>query len=201
MGGSGSGRKWHYDAKNTTNNLWALDIRELNREKLLVPGASIVSRWLRNDEEMASINLKIEEDRIVLSYCRKKNDSEWDVIKYDVLLDWTLCNYGGRRPWFRCPVSGCGRRVAILYGGSIYACRRCHKLVYGSQREDLAGLNRMKADKIRKRLGWEPGILNPTGWKPKGMQWKTFWQLYDKHNDLVQIACNEIVRLYPFFKE
>jgi hypothetical protein len=41
--------------------------------------------------------------------------------EYAVLLEWTRCHYGGERAWFRCPVIGCGRRVAILYGGAIFA--------------------------------------------------------------------------------
>ena len=28
-----------------------------------------------------------------------------------------------------------------------------------------------RADNIRKRLGWEAGILNENGGKPKGMRW------------------------------
>ena len=59
-------------------------------------------------------------------------------------------------------------------------------LLYESQRERdydrLAG----RADKIRRRLGWPVGILNPTPWtKPKGMRWLTFWRLTAEHNRLV----------------
>jgi hypothetical protein len=44
-----------------------------------------------------------------------------------------------------------------------------------------------QADKIRKKLGWEPGILNGRGWKkPKGMHWRTFERLTAKHNALEQ---------------
>jgi hypothetical protein len=50
-----------------------------------------------------------------------------------VRLEWTPCNYGGQRPWFLSPVRGCSRRVAVLYGGGIFACRRCHGLNYQSQ--------------------------------------------------------------------
>jgi hypothetical protein len=34
-----------------------------------------------------------------------------------------------------------------------------------------------RADKLRKRLGWEAGILNGDGGKPKGMHWKTYQRL------------------------
>jgi len=41
-----------------------------------------------------------------------------------------------------------------------------------------------RADKIRARLGWEPGILNGEGGKPKWC-WRTFERLAAKHDDLV----------------
>ncbi|MCL5060934.1 MAG: hypothetical protein M1449_10925 [Candidatus Thermoplasmatota archaeon] len=43
-----------------------------------------------------------------------------------------------------------------------------------------------RADTIRRRLGWEPGILNGGGIKPKGMHWRTFERLRDEHDAYVQ---------------
>ncbi len=49
-------------------------------------------------------------------------------------LSWTRCHLGGRRPWFLCPGSGCGRRVAILYGPTLpLLCRACRGLTYASK--------------------------------------------------------------------
>lgn len=110
-------------------------------------------------------------------------------------LAWTPCHFGGERAWFRCPALGCGRRVAILYGGAIFACRHCHELVYPSQREtDFDRLAR-KADRIRERLDWEPGILNGNGWKPKGMHWRTFERLSAEHDRLVERALRAADRM------
>lgn len=67
--------------------------------------------------------------------------------------------------------------MAILYGGEIFACRHCHKLAYQSQREPGYDRAARRADKIRERLKWEPGILNGSGDKPKGMHWKTYHRL------------------------
>src|ERR1700730_635478 len=61
---------------------------------------------------------------------------------------------------FFCPAAGCGRRVAILYGGGIFACRRRYRLAYASSREEAGGRATRRADSLRARLGWEPGILN-----------------------------------------
>ena len=54
-------------------------------------------------------------------------------------LDRTRPRYGGVRWWFRCP--SCARRCAKLYlppGAECFACRRCHRLAYQSQREGPA---------------------------------------------------------------
>ena len=75
----------------------------------------------------------------------------------------TPCNLGGSRAWFICPAVGCGRRVAILYGGGIFACRHCYQLAYASAREDVCDRAARRADRLRARLGWEPGILNGNG--------------------------------------
>jgi hypothetical protein len=39
-----------------------------------------------------------------------------------------------------------------------------------------------RAGKLRERLGWEPGILNCSGGKPKGMHWRTFERLPGEHD-------------------
>ncbi len=105
--------------------------------------------------------------------------------QYHVRIVRTPCNLGGRRAWFICPAVGCGRRVAILYGGGIFACRRCYQLAYASSREDAGDRATRRADRLRARLGWEPGILNGEGGKPKWMRWRTFERLAAEHDQLV----------------
>ena len=78
--------------------------------------------------------------------------------------------------------------MAILFGGSIFACRHCHKLAYECQRETDDDRACRRADTIRRRLGWEPGILNGSGWKPKGMHWRTFERLRAEHDAYVMAA-------------
>jgi hypothetical protein len=60
-------------------------------------------------------------------------------------IERTPCNLGGSRHWFICPVVGCGRRVAILYGGGIFACRQCHRFAYASSRDPRRGLAELTA--------------------------------------------------------
>ena len=72
--------------------------------------------------------------------------------------------------------------MVILFGGSIFACRHCHKLAYECQRETDDDRAMRRADTIRRRLGWRAGIANPIGNKPKGMHWHTFERLLRDYN-------------------
>ena len=54
---------------------------------------------------------------------------------------------------FICPAAGCGRRVAILYGGGIFACRRRYRLAYASSREDAGDRATRRVPKVRNRGG------------------------------------------------
>ncbi len=178
MGGNGSGQYWHFDAKDTTDDYRRLDVRRWQREGCLEPGHWFGWQWARDGETTASIQVRVESGRVILSYQHQRGGGEWKSEEYPVCLDRTPCTYGGARVWFRCPARGCGRRVAILYGGAIFACRHCHRLAYPSQREPPHDRAARRADKIRARLGWEPGILNGPGWrKPKGMHQRTYERL------------------------
>lgn len=176
MGGIGSGRRYQ-GGKGTTSDMRAIDVRRLQRDGLLAPGRDFNWQWMINGEKVADINIRAEHNRVILKYRSRSSGGEWQPMEYPVYLEWAACNFGGRRAWFLCPAKGCGRRVAILFGGSIFACRHCHKLAYACQREKSDDRAMRRADRIRRRLGWGAGIANPTGGKPKGMHWKTFCRL------------------------
>ena len=188
MGGFGSGRQ---GGRRCTDDMRPLDVRKINRGGLLTSGRWFSWQWTCNDEVTATISLRVEADRVMLDYRNRNphyNGGEWESMKYAVLLDWTRCASGGRRVWWRCPAVGCERRVAVLFGGRIFACRRCHALTYRSQRETHDDRATRRADTIRRRLDWEPGILNGNGWKPKGMHWCTFERLQREHDAHVSAA-------------
>jgi hypothetical protein len=188
MGGTGSGRRWHYGAKYTTNDYRSIDVRRWAREGLLTPDQAFSCQWSRDGEVVASISAFTESDRVILTYRHRSSDEDWKDENLPVYLEWTPCTLGGQRPWFLCPARGCGQRVAILYGGGIFACRHCYQLAYPSQRETTYDRAARRADRIREKLDWEPGILSGRGWKPKGMHWKTFERLAAKHDAFVQIS-------------
>ncbi|WP_295145270.1 hypothetical protein [uncultured Reyranella sp.] len=192
MGGIGSGNRWRHGARSSTDDLHGLDIRRLAAKGALRPGFVGSWQWLRRDKVVASIGLRTESDRLILTYQHSSQGGDWEDERYSVGLSWTRCHLGGHRPWFMCPASGCGRRVAVLYGGRIFACRYCHRLAYASTRESPGDRAARKADRIRLRLGWEPGFLNGDGWKPKWMRWRTFARLKQEHDQLVGRSCAEI---------
>lgn len=188
MGGTGSGRRSHYDGKDKTEDSRPLDIRRLQRAGVLTPGRWFGWQWTFNGEPIANIEVRVEVERVVLVYrFRSRGDSEWQDVEQPVCMDRTPCTYGGTRPWWVCP--SCARHVAVLFApGKFYACRRCSKLVYSCQSETADDRAARRADKIRKRLGWEPGILNGNGDKPKGMRWRTFERLLAEHDTFVGVS-------------
>jgi hypothetical protein len=166
----------------------SLDVRRLQREGLLMPGRAFGWNWSRNGETIASIQIRTEVGRLLLKYLSRSRGDEWRSMEYPVWLESTACNYGGKRAWFICPVQGCGRRVAILYGGSVFACRHCHLLAYQCQRETYDDRAMRRADAIRQRLGWGAGIANPPGGKPKGMHWRTYERLKAEHDAFARVS-------------
>lgn len=187
MGGSGSGRYERDGRADTTNDRLALDVRSLQRSGRLSFGQTYSVQWACSAEYYAAIQVQSEGDHLILRYRILGADGEWQPLEYAVRLEWTDCHFGGQRAWFRCPVQGCGRRVAILlYGGTVFACRHCQRLVYASQRETAQDRMRRRVDAIRLRLGWPPGIWNGEGDKPKGMHWSTFERLKAEHDFFAQ---------------
>jgi hypothetical protein len=188
MGGTGSGRK---SGKRCTDDMNPLDVRKLQRQDLLNPGRAFSWQWTCNEEVYATIDLRVEVGTVVLNYrsrSRHENGGAWESMSYAVQLDWTPCAFGGRRVWWRCPLPGCGRRVAVLYGGRVFACRHCHQLAYRCQREADDDRAIRRADTIRRRLKWVPGIANGVGPKPLGMHWRTFARHEREHQNFWKAA-------------
>ena len=189
MGGLGSGNWYRFDKKTTTDVCRSPDIRRFHREGLLEPGNWFSWRWSRAEREVASIGVVVDRDCMVLSYrYRGGPDAQWEDVEEAVPLEWTPCNFGGERPWFICPGTRCGRRVAILYQpGKDFLCRHCHDLSYESQRKDKKDRALKRAQKIRQRLGGSANMLEPFPEKPKGMYHDTyirlFWEYDEAHRE------------------
>lgn len=154
-----------------TDDYVRLDVRWCNRQGYLRPGWSGIVQWSRRGERFAWINVEAGFDQITLRYKTRDRGGDWQSRNQSVAVEWTPCNLGGNRGWFRCPV--CGRRAAILYGATVFACRRCLRLAYESQRETPHDRALRKAQGIHEKLGGS-GITHEPIFKPKGMHWRTF---------------------------
>lgn len=159
----------------------SLDARDLYRRGMLEPGLSYGLQWSRSGRVLASVGITTTPDRLTLSYRHLPRGGEPIEHYHPVTLDRTPCTYGGARPWFLCP--DCGWRVALLYLGrhGCFACRHCLRLNYKSQRESPHDRLIRRAEAIRQRLGWPPGIANAGTGKPRGMLWRTYWRLLTEH--------------------
>ncbi|WP_171207841.1 MULTISPECIES: hypothetical protein [unclassified Ruegeria] len=183
MGGIGSGRLWQWSVKSTVEDYRSIDVRRWARAGLITPGNRFGWQWSIDGEKVASIQVQTSHGQVRLIYRSRDYGDEWESHDYPVRLLSQRCHYGGYREWFACPARGCGRRVAKLYGGRIFACRHCHQLAYSSQREaDFQRVQR-RADKIRERLGWADDLDQMEGIKPKGMHWRTYHRLVEEMDD------------------
>jgi hypothetical protein len=184
MGGPGSGRWSRWGTKDTVESCRCLDVRAWQRGHLLHSGLWFTTSWSNpQGEVVASIGVRVQHGRVLLSYQVQRGEDAWQAIEEPVALTWTPCHYGGQRPWLLCPgvVQGrdCGRRVAMLYGtGRSFRCRHCANLSYESQREAKPMRLLSKAQKIRRRLGGSASLIDPFPAKPKGMHGQTYDRLW-----------------------
>ena len=163
MGGYGSGG-WNATGRPTTADVLRLDVNQLNKAGALRAGFSGTCRWhVRGEVETVSLTTRT--DRITLSIPGAVDE---------VLVTWEDCRFGGRRPFFCCP--GCGERTLHLYRLGHFRCRACHDLSYPSQRERESDRAQRKANRIRRRLGGEPGWHQFVP-RPKGMHRRTYQRL------------------------
>ena len=182
MGGFGSTRWASVNTKYTVEASRSLDINRLNRADCLQSGYRGGWEWTREGERVASIRFWRDGNALVLSYRARRNGGEWQDVEQPTPIVWTACRFGGARPFFICPglVNGiaCVRRVARLYAAGIYyLCRHCYRLGYASQREDRFDRALRRANKIRMRLGGEPGTASAFPARPKGMHHHTYERL------------------------
>ena len=178
MGGFGSSRWGLISTKGTVESARSLDINRLKGAGCLHPGFWGGWQWTRAGERVADIVLRAAADRLTLSYRIRQYGEEWQAVEQPTPVVWVPCGFGRQRPYFLCPGRGCGRRVSKLYGaGTYFLCRQCYELAYASQRENHYVRALRRANKIRARLGGEPGTASLFPNRPKGMHRQTYKRL------------------------
>ena len=162
-----------------TDELLRLDVRLCARRGWLRPGAGGALWWGRGGRRDYLVDFVTWADPgadrargVELSWSLKDGTCH----RQFVVLTWSAMRLGGSRPWWRC---ACGRRRAVLFSaGRGWGCRTCLNLAYPSQSERADYRAWRRRDKIRARLGAEPGCDTIWPWqKPKGMHWRTFERL------------------------
>ena len=187
MGGYGSGSWRRAETKALVSSCISLDASRLQKGGVFrsdVPFGSVFTVTWNNSTE-SEIGIQVGGPQINLQYRIGGGDGESQDVTQLVPLDWTPCNYGGRRAWFLCPGDrgNCGRRVAKLYlHGRYFLCRHCHGLTYASQKVAVADRHLRRAQRIRTGLGGSASMLEPFPKRPKGMHWQTYWKLWDKES-------------------
>lgn len=116
-------------------------------------------------------------------------DPDTDLLRtfdYCIHLETTRQHLGGRRWWFRCPVSGRRARKLYLYPGLAQFCHRDAiqpRPTYALQR--VSGFDRVLAQRaaLAAKFGQEPSYIGLR--KPKRMRWKTF-ERYRRRDEELQ---------------
>ena len=200
MGGVGSGTWCRWSKRKTLEECHRIDVRYMNKRGLLKEGMTGSLSWTTRGEPSGSISYRSYDGSLALSYAFTAGDSEPEQIEDQIQLEWTPCNYGGHRPWFKCP-SCSGRVMVLARQGRLFRCRKCHEIPYGSQTEMKADRLIRKARKIRNYLGASEDLEEPIWRKPKGMHQATFERLARKDQKITAEINSYISQLLSRFEK
>ena len=198
MGGWGSGRQ---DGRPTADASLRIDLAWMLRTGHAREGSNTSGwlRWSRGGQPSGSISYSALmgepcRERLELSYTNTRH-GEAEQKRQTVHLTYTVPNYGGKRWWMLCPISG--RRVGKLYlppGGDVFASRQAWRLGYQCQRDAVRDRPFERLFRLQKKLGGEQGWGN---WprRPKGMWWRTYWRYMEQYHSLDQECAAEMAAM------
>ena len=189
-------------AKTTVEACWSIDIGRWAAEGMLRLGSMGSGRVQWRSAETGEVTGEIRytidmtNPHVRLRYTHTRTG---ECLDYRVQLVSTRLPSGSLRWWFLCPVRETGHdsahRVGKLYlppGARHFACRRCWRLSYPSQRQDAIERGLAKARAIRQRLGGSDSLAEPFPAKPKGMWWRTYRRL-GKRSEELRIHLSQLV--------
>lgn len=185
MGGQGSGRFSLGRRRPTTSQRFALDARFLHRYGVLREGGRFSMAVEYENAPVADIDAFYTRAGVRMAASYHSRDKRPYLRLDDLLVEWTDCNYGGSRPWFICPRSGCERRAAVLYWGAGFACRCCLGLAYDSQNQQPLDRLSRRIAKHTAKLVVRDGLPNQ---RPAGMHERTYLRLLDTIDNVAERA-------------
>lgn len=152
-----------------------IDISRWHRSGRFRPGASFTTTWSRPVAGSLFLTVQVQPSVLKLTHTWCSDDHSPEPVEQTVSLDAAPCRFGGYRTWFRCPA--CHHRAAILYFAGcpgLFACRRCHDLTYAAQTDGPQFRGLRRANRLRVRLGGQPGMDFPIPDKPSHMHRATY---------------------------
>lgn len=180
MGSFGSGRRWCYSKKGKLDEGLKLDINRMKRQGQIrhscYCSGDIQWTYTNTGEYASSLGYEsnlMDEGNMWLRL--KYSHTPWwseeaEKVDYTIKIASTHPNYGGRRLWFICPITG--RRAAVLHKpntSSYFASRHAFNMLYESQSQCPISRAAERKWKLINKLGGE----NFYYLKPKGMHRKT----------------------------
>ena len=168
----------------------AIDLASLRRLK---PGHVSSINWSRAGHLTGQISIEVDSQCACLTYRNRQIGGAWQEAREVVSFTETGTCFGGRRRWFECP--GCGRPCRMLYGGGRFLCRLCLRLRYASQYESAWGRARIRAQKLRMRLGGSPNLLEAFPTRAKHMQRRTYARLRELDIRLLNRSTAELAKI------
>jgi hypothetical protein len=128
---------------------FSIDVRTLARRGLLVGSATPELLLLCREGNPATKWTYVEFQRGKLQVAYKEHGVSCCA---EISIEYTAGQFGGCRPWFRCPQ--CERRSALLYLGPLgFSCRVCRQLNYASQRLGICGKSWARQRVLEGQLG------------------------------------------------
>jgi hypothetical protein len=158
MGGVGSGRTAEL-SRPVGKDIPTILVSELyGKSAPIFPFPVVREWWLADGSKQVLVMMRVETDSGDTVACRStrmaRDGSITDGAEFQIAVEWTPCNYGGRRPGFRCPRESCERPARKLYlQGMHLLCRRCAGLKYVSQRLGPQERRLVRIEAIRAKLG------------------------------------------------
>lgn len=187
-GGSryGAGRPGY---RPTVESYRRLDIRKILKAGCIKSLNRFGWQWLNDaGEQVASVMCRVDGEAhgLTVTYSWKNSQEvTWQPVDMHIYLTSTLCNYGGKRWWFKCPC--CPRRAAVLYIMSgLLRCAKCGRLSYASQRGNVTDRAWIRQRKLEAKL-------REYGQKPKRMRWGTFTRLREKISECERLKDNALI--------
>lgn len=158
------------------------------------------NQWINGVYKTNIFIFKYMNNKVKVEYVVKKCDEYLDYKVNDVEIEFEQCTYGNHRFYFKCPI--CSKRRTILYyKGDDLGCRECLNLNYNSSRRSRNKLEeiRHKMIDIHIKLDTEHSIDNLYPKKPKGMHFKTYYNLIEELQHLE--SCFNIMMNEIFFRK